>query len=296
LRIAPLYYFGALFYIIISPPGPEFSFGQLLATLLFVNAWHPDWIPTTPGWMVVPGGWSIGVEFTFYAIFPLLASVVTSLGRASAFLVVSIALAIAANTWGEEIFREVPAMPLKNFLYFWFPNQLPVFAMGAVLFFILRKVEGVSLPPVLSRVCLGLIVLLIFWAAENPAVSDRFVAGQVPQIFIASCLLAVFAFLLAVSGRSIFLHPVIRRIGVLSFSCYVLHFAFVGGFPQWTGGWIDVTASGPRAILMTVILWILVVAATVAMAEVTHRWIEQPGIRLARRLTRRRSTGAAKLA
>ena len=75
-RIAPMYYAGALLYFLVDPPVDGFNLLQLLRTLLFVNVWQPEGVPTTPGWMVVPGGWSIGVEFTFYALFPILATLV----------------------------------------------------------------------------------------------------------------------------------------------------------------------------------------------------------------------------
>ena len=124
-------------------------------------------------------------------------------------------------------------------------------------------------------------------AAEHPAPSDSFAWSLgPPQILIATLAFAVFILTLATSPPRVFIHPVIRRLGVLSFSCYVLHFLFVAELPHWTNGLIDVSASGWRAIAMAGLLWITVVAATVLCASVTHRLIEQPGIRLARGLTR----------
>ena len=69
LRIAPMYYLGSILYYYIEPPETGFDAVQMLRSFVFINVWHPEWVPTTPGWTVVPGGWSIGVEFTFYFLF-----------------------------------------------------------------------------------------------------------------------------------------------------------------------------------------------------------------------------------
>ncbi|MEO3474006.1 acyltransferase [Roseomonas sp. CAU 1739] len=293
LRIAPLYYFGVVFYMVVQPPGSGFSVAQLLRSVFFINAWHPDWIPTTPGWMVVPGGWSIGVEFTFYALFPLLIVFLSSTGRAVAMLILAIVVAIMANTFGLSFFQEYSGVYLNNFLYFWFFNQMPVFMIGFVVFCILRSMRNFRLSRRNSWVLLGLTVLLLVIAALNPAASDRFVPDTIPQIFIASSLLGVFVLLMAISTPTLFSHPIIQRIGVLSFSCYVMHFVFVHTVPAWSGGWIDTTVSGPRAVITAAVLWVLVVAMTVATSTATNRWIEQPGMRLARHLTRRRGAVVA---
>ena len=50
-RIAPMYYFGALFYFFMRPPEEAFSFSQLLLSLTFINSWHPDWLGVTPGYL-----------------------------------------------------------------------------------------------------------------------------------------------------------------------------------------------------------------------------------------------------
>lgn len=43
------------------------SWGDVFASILFINGWHPDSINN-----VVFGGWSIAVEMTFYLVFPAL--------------------------------------------------------------------------------------------------------------------------------------------------------------------------------------------------------------------------------
>ncbi len=77
-RIAPLYYLAIPFYYFISrlwagssptifPQPAMYNWPSVLVNLLFVNGL----CPFANNW-VVPGGWTIGCEFLFYAMFPFL--------------------------------------------------------------------------------------------------------------------------------------------------------------------------------------------------------------------------------
>ena len=114
---------------------------QAAATYLFVNAWHPVLMGTTPGaWSVVPGSWSIGVEFTFYAVFPFLACTITSLPRAVYLFLGTVIIGGTLNAWlWPSLEATFGALPADNFLYFWFPNQMSVFALGLCLFHLLER-------------------------------------------------------------------------------------------------------------------------------------------------------------
>jgi peptidoglycan/LPS O-acetylase OafA/YrhL len=73
-----------------------------VATALFVHGFHPQSINS-----VAPGGWSIAIEMTFYAVFPLLARFITSWQTAVAGLFLSFALSevtrpLAAHWWPAE--------------------------------------------------------------------------------------------------------------------------------------------------------------------------------------------------
>ena len=67
-----------------------------------------------------------------------------------------------------------------------------------------------------------------------------------------------------------------RRIGEVSYSMYLVHFAFTAaGFRL--AGWLVPTSAGTAMLLQ----FIIVAAASFAVAQVTYRFIEQPPIRWA---------------
>lgn len=295
LRIAPLYYLGALLYLVAEPPAGGFDAPQFARTLAFVNAWRPDWVATTtPGWTVVPGGWSIGVEVTFYLLFPVLATLVTTLRRAVLLAAASLALAATANDLGAHWLGGYGRVAADNFLYFWFFNQAPIFALGFVLYFLVTAPRATVIGRPAAYGLIAAILAACIAAAEHPGPVNRFGwEGGAPLILVATLAFMAFIYVLARGPETWFTHPAIRRMGVLSFGAYVLHFLFVDEMPAWSGGLIDIHATGYAAIGFAALLWVLAMVATIAAAAAAHRFIEQPAIDLGHRLTAPRRSPAA---
>ena len=292
-RIAPMYYAGALIYYLTETPESGFNLPQALRSLTFMNAWKPEWIPTTEDWIVVPGGWSIAVEFTFYAIFPILAALIVTLPRAIVFFAATLIVAYLSNYAVSGLLTGYSDNAAGDFLYFWFPNQAPVFAMGFVLYFLIASSGPRITSQKLTYRLLAAIAMICVVTAEYPSRPNLFSVSTsgwlpgMPTILIATLTFMGFIFVLAKGPETLFTHACIRRIGTLSFSAYVLHFLFVHQLPNWSFGLIDRSATGYAAIGATAALWIATMICTLAAAAVTHAVIEQPGIALARKLTAR---------
>ncbi len=287
LRIAPMYYLGGVLYFFFDPPTSGFDIAQVLRAAFFINAWHPTWIALGDGWKVVPGGWSIGVEFTFYMIFPALASMVTTTSRAWALVIVSFVMALSLNMATAHTWQLYGPLVAEEFMYFWFPNQFPVFAAGILLYHILERTKAVAPTRLIKNCILVCLIMACVITAELPT-SPTYFSFKLPPppIFFATLIFIVFIFMLTRHGQTVFTHRVIQWIGTHSFSAYVLHFLFVGHLPSWSGGLINIHASGYTAILNLALLWVCVMVATFATAYFTHLCIEQPGINLAHRLSR----------
>lgn len=297
LRIAPAYYLAAALYYLVRPPQYGFDPLQLLSALTFTNGWHPNVMPTVPSsWMVVPGGWSIGVEFAFYAIFPVLASLVTSWSRAAWGVLIAIAVALGCNlATGHLLEHSVAPIPLGNFLYFWLPNQLPVFLLGFALYYVIGG-KGKAHPALeaIRPYRYGIIgaAMLSFLAVSFLPLGHYVGDGvKLPEtLYIA---VPLFAFVMAIaSGRTVFVNRAAQEMGKVSFSAYLLHFAvldLVERFPAVFG----TQAAGVRAILYFGAGWVVVVVLVFLVSAAQYRLVELPMMNLARALTRRRKAPLA---
>jgi peptidoglycan/LPS O-acetylase OafA/YrhL len=289
-RIAPMYYLAAIFYFFVEPPPTGFNLTQLLASMFFVNAWRPNWISTIPNdWRVVPGGWSIGVEFTFYFLFPLMARYVRSLRSAGIFFGAAVVVAGVANT---VVFPNLLAAygepTTSEFLYFWFPNQLPIFALGTILFFLIDDLKSGKMPTLATsiRSWRWAIVVASAVAFASLAEAQQLVAvrfslvpfSPVPALLMASGIFIAVVLLFADDPNNILINRPICALGEVSFSAYLLHFFVIHQFVHRLPSIFDATASGYRAIAICAGLWIVVVPVTFALSWVTFRAIEKPMI------------------
>jgi peptidoglycan/LPS O-acetylase OafA/YrhL len=127
LRIAPLYYTAIIGYLALNlakarlgaaTDPNSFEPLHMLANVLFIHAW-------TPGAdnEIVPGGWSIGVEMTFYLVAPALLGLLQKRHGLTMLLAI-VATLVAGIALLEQDVRS------NSFLYFWPPTQLPVLLLG----------------------------------------------------------------------------------------------------------------------------------------------------------------------
>ena len=295
LRIAPAYYLAAIIYMFLRPPRSGFDPTQFLAALTFTNGLHPAWMPVIPTkWYVVPGGWSIGVEFEFYAIFPILASAVANLRRAIVGVLLTAVVGLLCNLLALNYFRgEIELAALGNFLYFWLPDQLPVFLVGFVLYYAIGDSSALSMKILRwlknYRYAIAGIGILGYCARSYLPLGHFIGDGMrlSETIYIAFPLTA-FAVSLA-SGPTLLVNRAVQEIGKVSFSAYLLHFAvldLLARHPAISGTF----ATGVSAIMHFAIDWFFVLATTFFLAAIQYRLIELPGINLAKKITTLRAT------
>ncbi|MGF6769069.1 peptidoglycan/LPS O-acetylase OafA/YrhL [Paraburkholderia sp. GAS199] len=133
VRIAPLYYaaivvYGVLDYLAHLAHGQitlQHHASDVMANLLFIHGWLPTSINS-----VVPGGWSIGVEMSFYALAPfVLYASRTARGlwmTGLLMLICGASIAVmGACSAGVQCHIEN-----NEFFYFWLPVQVPCFVFG----------------------------------------------------------------------------------------------------------------------------------------------------------------------
>ncbi len=149
-RIAPMYYLGICYYLYQDGFGPRQWLGDethiaslnIASNFTFTHAFNPYWITS-----LVPGGWSIGVEMCFYAIVPFLFMRIKNTNQAFHFFIVTLLLRYALHIILIHLHPITDAWLWQAYLSLYFPSQLPIFALGILLYFVLienKRGGGVS--------------------------------------------------------------------------------------------------------------------------------------------------------
>ncbi len=287
-RIAPLFWFGMAFYFLLDGCRPQFwsphgnGLWQFLSTALFLHGWAPTTINS-----VVPGGWSIAVEMTFYACLPFLASRIRSPWAAlSATFFAMLGSIALERLLHPALLRVVPGNEqylVPYFLLYWFPSQLPVFLMGFIVYHSLHSaaVTGALAAPRRPA-------LLAMIAVSGLAGLTRMDSALIPMQILYSAAFALLIVALAARPLAILVNRMTCGLGTISFSCYVTHFAAIRVAVHFIRS--DSFAFSPSLwgpVCRFAAIWIIGLALTVAASAVTYLLIEKPGIRLGNRIIRR---------
>jgi len=293
-RIAPLFWLAVPTYLGFLGTGPRESApdgihaGQILSTLLFVHGWYPTAINS-----VVPGGWSIAVEMTFYLILPFCFSSIRTLGRSVAACLVVFGVSIVISVSAKHLLAGLfPENLLGRFTYYWFPRQVAVFFLGFLLFFLIKRFRGADDAGSLSHERLirhlpEISVLLLF--------AMSLVSERLPLAYF--WFSAVFVLLaLGLSFRPVWwlVNPVTRYIGKVSFSAYITHFMVIESVGRRVVNAFGNTEGGGKHPVVTfAITYVVCCIATVLASSVTYFMIEVPGQNVGRSVIRLLGYGSA---
>jgi len=229
-RIAPLFWLAIPLYVLVDTANKNYLRPENIGKLeVFLTAtfFHGFW-PTSIN-SVVPGGWSIAVEMTFYALFPAL--ILKIKDKAISYLV------LAVFIWGFNvlIFRDlassffvnyqsgISTTVVKDFLYFNFINQAPIFLLGCYIYFSLsNKFHTLE------------VVLFISWFAFGASLRFWDIDGF--GFLFAYLILGLFVFIcLKENVRS----ELVEKLGANSYAIYLIHFLVINSLieilPQQAG-------------------------------------------------------------
>ena len=250
---------------------------QILTGFFFVDGLSPR----TMG-LIAIGGWSIAVETSFYVLLPFLHRRFHTVRQTlTLFLVSGLVLGVISrflSLWA-------PAYAQQYFAFLWFPVEFPVFVLGLLTYATWTQFIKTQQALDDGQKC-GIALLLVF-------ASFMMYWGSLPfndlQLYFSS-----FLFFPLILGLSIYLWPFLvnkltRFFGKISYSVYLLHFhvLIVVGWvlrriDQYPSHLVSRFIMG-RPIGM-VIIFLFAAAISVPICVLTWEFIEQPGIRLGRRL------------
>lgn len=297
-RIAPAYYTAGVLYFFVFPPLGGFDAIQALATASFLNNWHPALIPTVAGrWNVVPGGWSISVEFTFYLLFPWFAALVRSLRAAVLFILATIIVGAIADRIDLTLLAGAykPAA-LRDFLFFWFPNEASVFGFGAVVFLLIRRAApprptDPRLPILFAAIAIAAFFALAFVPLGHFLGDRPFVPASLAVCPPLALFVVAMSRLPPGLPSGLLVNRFAAAMGKVSFSAYLLHFAVLAGL-EHVPRLIFADATGYGAIVAFVLVWPVAALLVFAIAWCSYSLIERPGMALGKALIRQRRAAA----
>jgi len=278
-RIAPLFYFALALYLWLYGFAPRVSTGNhpitflnILSNVFFVNGFNPYWINS-----IVPVGWSVAVEMNFYLLVPLLFRYINTLRRSILFFLVSLIFSLIVN----YLFAVYPLINSRHvwdeFRFQWIVNQLPIFSLGIVLFYLLNYSSKFSLHS--GKILISSIFLILL----SPWVKLPLIPLHV-QYGVAFLSLA---FSLAQKPVIFLVNSFFIYLGKISYSMYLLHVIGIRIVLHQLGWLVS-----PQADLLSgVILFpLLVLAVTVLISSITYRLIEVPGQKIGKKLITRQSS------
>jgi len=278
-RISPMYYLAALTYGAIFYFLPRYNDGKplvlwkMLANLFYVNGVLPGAINYVP-----PGGWSVGVEMLFYLCLPFLFVRIKNHKAAITWFV----LLAAASVVLKLVIRYVLIAhginyqnPETWFLYFWFPNQFPVFFLGFILYFVLQQISVSSKFKTYTLFTLSTIAMALI-SYFMPVIDPH---SFMPEHIIVAIFFSINIFLLAQHPFIIFNNRITRFLGEISFSLYLVHFMVVYLLADYCP-----LPGTPYPKFATLLFLTLAISA--AISTLTYRFVEQKGIRFGNKFTR----------
>lgn len=245
---------------------------DIFATALFLNGWQANTLNS-----VVPGGWSIAVETTFYAILPLLFIGIRTFSASLLAWALTVVIACLTSPLSEMLAGpNCPRILVDSFSYMWFPAQLPVFVSGFVLFFAIReKVRPIQFILVQG----GSTLILICTYIANKMLGLHFYLHLTSTI--AGTIFSGLGYYLYHFKSSFLVNRLTRHTGVVSFSAYISHFWVIRLL-----GVASFISRIPSSIRLPFTL-LLVVPATILLSTVFYRVIEIPLQNVGKALIRR---------
>jgi peptidoglycan/LPS O-acetylase OafA/YrhL len=268
-RVGPGYWLAGIAYTLVTGLGPRFlaphgiGVGDILVASGFGSAWQGG-----AALALVPGGWSVSCEVSFYIALPILLRLIG--GRIWRALSLTTIAVVAA----QIVASHVTAAGRYDFpASVWPIEQAPVFLFGVTAALCARRMDllrapwlAIALILAVALMLAGIFALPLFpirnWYllphlsfAAVGAVAVTFAAKWPPKLLTGS---------------------IIRYLGTVSYSLYLVHFALLGA-----SLWLSERLFPSDSTLTFITHFALAMAMGTAVATLTYRYIELPPMRWA---------------
>jgi exopolysaccharide production protein ExoZ len=283
LRLAPLYIVVCLVFVaFLALRNGEWVDQlplRLLLNMSFAFGAHDPAV-----WALAIGGWSLGIEFVYYLVFPLL---LLALPRLAWCALLAAALILLQWTWIYHTVGSPAGYAAGAVAY----HQVPAFAgyfFGGCVIGHWRRASLRALSGTIGVLVWLLMAGLLLWL--NPAsAGDELLGARGASLFFACFAVVLVSGQVSIHAR---LAPLARWLGDITYGCYLLHPLLFFGFtwfvlPRLAGFEI---AQAPWAVKCAVLAMVLALSCLTAAAS--ERWFEAPLRRWGKRMLGRRARPA----
>lgn len=219
-RIAPMFYLAIIYYsyenylsnrtVLLFDLPVSITY---VCNILFLIDVVP---PTTLS--IVPGGATIAVEFSFYMLLPFLLVYIKTVKAAFQLFVITLITAIVFTLFVKYQVPEIYTTRYAIFFYMNIIKQMPVFSLGILLFMIYQSKDQLIKIP---KFCFYILILLFFISLLYD------IDDILPKYIRISLLFFALGYLLLNKEVTFLVNAFIARIGMVSFSIYIIHFAVI---------------------------------------------------------------------
>lgn len=296
-RIAPIFYFYILINFLVygfgvrhqAPDGTN-CFSYIL-TGLFLSGWHPTTINAA-----VDGAWSITGEIFFYLLFPLFYRRWFSTKKILWLLIITIVLneliIIFSIKYSHIIsdisqkginFFNINYLPsnfdraysilLSDFLYYWFPAQIPIFLMGCMCY---KVIQWNRINPSIGK---SYSPILLSLAIIGMALCSKGSFNRLPVHFVYGFFLSFFVLSIKFRRYAIIENRFIAFIGKRSLSLFLNHIILLDVYRRWLLGINPHFFINPHPLELFAFLIGAFITFMFA-AEITYQFFEKTGIRV----------------
>lgn len=284
-RIAPLFYTGIIFYLVLDGTSPRYwapqgiSLAHIFSTVIFLNAWHPSAFNS-----VVPGGWSIAVEAMFYFVLPICFHKIKNVHSAAWFVFATLLLSLLCKEYTVLFlthFSEHPRYLIGTFTDLWFPSQLPVFSLGFVLHFMIRSLQK-ERPTGKAEQTRALLYssIAVFLIMVLPFESSKFI----PHFYKYGLAFVMLAYSLSIYPQKLWVNSVTCYIGKISFSCYIFHFVCIRIIRRIFSHTNLLYLPDFPPTIQILFYYFSVLFLTIIIAHFSYKYIETYGMNIGKRL------------
>ena len=160
-------------------------------------------------------------EVSFYLLLPFLFSRIKNTNQALSFFIVSLIIKLFLHLALSVCFHKFNYLGGDEFLFYYLPSQMPIFALGILMYFIVY--DGVMIDRNSGKSFLMISLLFIFQlVTKHSLIMSKHILYGIVFLFFGVAL-SKFHFKLVVN-------PVLTYVGKISYSLYLTYFAVLFWF------------------------------------------------------------------